>query len=505
MYSRIAGIIACPSCAGELQLGEQQVVCSGCGNKYPVIEGTPILTPNPNADPRTYLCEVVSRHPYAPGSLALIEKHRNGLLLDLGAGGKDARFDNVIQLDIFKFMCTDIVASADALPFKDGVFDGVISQAVFEHLKYPDSVVKEIWRVCKPGAEIKIDTAFLQPEHGYPDHYFNATQSGLRHWFRDFDFKWEGVEDYQHPMHSLSWFLGSYIDGLPGNLRDVLRSTSVGDLLEGILAYGDGRNISPALIEALTGIDAAKRRELAAGVSVLVEKNPDKIPSGAGGGVGFSVLTLESRVSELKEELDVLKPLYLEQQHMLAVKRMVVESVDQELYWISKELGEAKARIAVQNGDIEVFQRDQRMFETEIDRLREQVAERDVRIQGKEGQLSEQHKSIVSLSWELQRANGELQHTSEELQRHRAQLKNNVTELDAIRSDLHKANLELLAGRAELQATHAELERVRLELHYARKPHRIAARIVGVVPGLKPLLRFVLRKLGVLQTPPSPK
>lgn len=449
MYSRIAGIIACPSCAGELVLGEQQVVCSGCGNKYPVIEGTPILTPNPNADPRTYLCEVVSRHPYAPGSLALIEKHRGGLLLDLGAGGKDARFDNVIQLDIFKFMCTDIVASADALPFKDGVFDGVISQAVFEHLKYPDAVVKEIWRVCKPGAEIKIDTAFLQPEHGYPDHYFNATQSGLRHWFRDFDLKWEGVEDYQHPMHSLSWFLGSYVDGLPGNLREVLRTTSVGDLLDGILAYGEGRNISPALIEALTGIDAAKRRELAAGVSVLVEKNPEKVPAGAAGAVGFGVLTLESRVAELKDTLRVLKPLYLEQQHLLAVKRMVVESVDQELYWISKELGAANTRVAELNGHVEVFQRDQRMFETEIDRLRAQLVERDALLAGKEAQLSEQHKSIVSLSLEQQRLS--------------------------------------------------------VELYHAYMLRRAAARILGVVPGLKPFVRSALRKLGFLQTPSSKK
>jgi len=447
MYSRIAGIIACPACAGELLLGEQQVLCADCGNKYPVIEGTPILTPNPNADPRTYLCEVASRHPYAPGSLALIEKHHDGLLLDLGAGGKDARFDNVIQLDIFKFMCTDIVASADALPFKDGVFDGVISQAVFEHLKYPDAVVKEIWRVCKPGAEIKIDTAFLQPEHGYPDHYFNATQSGLRHWFRDFDLKWEGVEDYQHPMHSLSWFLGSYVDGLPGNLREVLRATAVGDLLDGILAYGEGRNTAPALIEALTGIDAAKRRELAAGVSVLVEKNPEKVPAGAAGSVGFGVLTLESRVAELKEELGVLKPLYLEQQHLLAVKRMVVESVDQELYWISKELGAANGRVAELNGHVEIFQRDKLMFETEIDRLRVQLSEREQRLAEKDRQFTEQHESIVSLS--------------------------------------------------------TQVVSLSTQLHHAHRLHRAGARILGVIPGLRPLVRFTLRKLGFLQAPPS--
>ena len=81
----------------------------------------------------------------------------------------------------------DVASSADCLPFADNTFDAVISQAVFEHLQYPELAMQEIRRVLKPGGLVKIDTAFLQPEHGYPYHFFNVTETGLLHWLRDFD------------------------------------------------------------------------------------------------------------------------------------------------------------------------------------------------------------------------------------------------------------------------------------------------------------------------------
>ena len=69
-----------------------------------------------------------------------------------------------------------------------------------------------LFDVENPDGTLRIDTAFLQPEHGYPHHFYNATETGLRHWFRDFDIEWSGVDSYQHPQWSLSWFLGIYLD-----------------------------------------------------------------------------------------------------------------------------------------------------------------------------------------------------------------------------------------------------------------------------------------------------
>jgi len=213
----------------------------------------------------------LSKHAYSDSSLQLIEKHANGLVLDLGAGAKDTTLPNVIQLDIFRFPKTDIVARAEALPFKDNVFDGVVSQAVFEHLQYPDLAAAEIQRVCKVGADIKIDTAFLQPEHGYPNHFYNATQSGLKHWFRNFDIQWSGVEPYQHPCFALDWFLQVYINGIPEKQQNLLQQASFPDLLNA-LDHLTGRKVGnkavTKLATALWQIPEPVQKTIAAGVSL---------------------------------------------------------------------------------------------------------------------------------------------------------------------------------------------------------------------------------------------
>ena len=201
-------LLACPRCGGGLQHTTAQTLqCGACAAVYPVRGGVPVLLPESMQEPgvgNVSADDPVSRHPYSPAALEIIDAHPDGWVLDLGAGGKHQRWDNVVQIDIFRFPMTDVVCTADRLPFRDNAFKAVISQAVFEHLQYPEWAAAEIRRVLQPGGIAKIDTAFLQPEHGYPHHFFNATETGLRHWFRDFDIRWSGVESYQHPQWSLS-------------------------------------------------------------------------------------------------------------------------------------------------------------------------------------------------------------------------------------------------------------------------------------------------------------
>jgi hypothetical protein len=55
-------------------------------------------------------------------------------------------------------------------------------------------------RVLKPGGKAYTLCAFLQPLHGYPDHYFNATESGLARLFSD-DFEIEVAGPSRHCPH----------------------------------------------------------------------------------------------------------------------------------------------------------------------------------------------------------------------------------------------------------------------------------------------------------------
>lgn len=272
-------LLACPRCGSKLSQHESRVVCTGCSTAYPLRNGVPVLLPETIEEAGTGEASTddpVSRHPYSQESLKIIEDHKDGWVLDLGAGGKLQRWDNVVQIDIFRYPMTDVVGSADRLPFRDNSFSAVISQAVFEHLQYPQAAVEEIRRVLKPGGVVKIDTAFLQPEHGYPHHFYNATETGLREWFREFDLRWSGVEPHQHPQWSLSWFMGVYLDRLPAEAATLLRATPLGDVVDALQRAGTGAALpqDAAIMDALGALPQHHLRTLAAGVSIRAINPP---------------------------------------------------------------------------------------------------------------------------------------------------------------------------------------------------------------------------------------
>jgi SAM-dependent methyltransferase len=278
-FDRLLPVMACPQCSGGLLHQENLLKCIKCDSKYPVRAWVPILLPIGVADLGAATIsedDRISRHPYSVSASDIIASNKDGLVLDLGAGGKLDRYSNVVQIDIFRYPAVDVVASADRLPFADNTFDAVVSQAVFEHLQYPEWAVAEIRRVLKVGGIAKIDTAFLQPEHGYPNHFFNATESGLRHWFRDFDIEWSGVEPFQQPKWALHWFLGVYLDYMGPLHAEALRSMSVGDLAEMLQRHASGETRPSDLIavEALDSLPARFQRVLAAGVSVRAVNRP---------------------------------------------------------------------------------------------------------------------------------------------------------------------------------------------------------------------------------------
>ena len=99
-------------------------------------------------------------------------------ILDLGAGNR-RRAPNVINLEIGMTPEVDIVADGHFLPFKDCTFDAVISEAVLEHVRSPNLVVAEIYRVLKPGGYICLAVPFLQGYHASPHDYQRWTVPGI--------------------------------------------------------------------------------------------------------------------------------------------------------------------------------------------------------------------------------------------------------------------------------------------------------------------------------------
>jgi SAM-dependent methyltransferase len=180
----------------------------------------------------------VSSNGYDAYAMALIEKNKDGLVLDCGAGKRPVYFDNVVNFEIVDYETTDVRGVGEVLPFIDGAFDAVLSMAVLEHVKDPFLCAKEISRVLKKNGELICCVPFLQPEHGYPHHYYNMTRQGVENLFVDhLVIDKSMVYGSVLPISSLTWILQSWSAGLSGQAKDDFMQMKVADLMGSIDQY----------------------------------------------------------------------------------------------------------------------------------------------------------------------------------------------------------------------------------------------------------------------------
>jgi SAM-dependent methyltransferase len=165
--------------------------CASCGATYPRLCGVPVLIPDADLKAIDLAATGGALPTYDSTHLGIepIDEAlaRGDVMLELGAGLDIHESPKLVKTDAYVYGGSglDLVADAHALPFPDGSFDFVFSLAVFEHLHSPWIAAREIARVLRPGGRAYTLAAFLQPLHGYPDHYFNTTESGLARLFAD--------------------------------------------------------------------------------------------------------------------------------------------------------------------------------------------------------------------------------------------------------------------------------------------------------------------------------
>ena len=209
--------------------------------------------------------DAVSSNQYDPMALEIIERCREGMVLDCGAGKRDCYFPNVVNYEIVPYPSTDVLGVGEILPFKDESFDAVFSLAVLEHVKDPFQCAREISRVLKKGGVLYCVVPFLQPFHGYPNHYFNMTHKGLATLFED-SLKIERQEVIASglPVWSLSWILGSWVNGLEGETREAFLNMKVSDLIGNPIDYLDKAFV--------TQLSPEKNFELASTTALIARK-----------------------------------------------------------------------------------------------------------------------------------------------------------------------------------------------------------------------------------------
>jgi SAM-dependent methyltransferase len=222
----LQSLLVCPACRGELAERGEALRCDGCRQDYPVVQGVPVLIREgrsafrkrdfvqdahsffvvPEAVRRQSWLPTLDHNPgarerYREFARLLLRDNASPTLLVIGGGqlglGMDALLEfpdiRIVETDVSLDERTQIICDGHDLPFPDAVFDGVVVQAVLEHVIDAGACVAEIHRVLRPDGVVYSETPFLQPGHmgGYDFRRF--THLGHRSLFRNFEEQDSGI------------------------------------------------------------------------------------------------------------------------------------------------------------------------------------------------------------------------------------------------------------------------------------------------------------------------
>jgi SAM-dependent methyltransferase/uncharacterized protein YbaR (Trm112 family) len=260
-------LLCCVRCAGtSLELRARAIACNQCAQIFPIHDSIPLMTTDPDVAFHWREESITSNH-YSAQWIEQIGRAADGWVLDLASGNNPDTHERVIKYDIFAVPNVDVVGRAEFLPFADKTFRNVISGAAFEHFQDPFRAIEHVFRVLCDGGEVYIETAFLQPVHAFPDHYYNMTLHGLERLCSAFERMDSGVRPHQAPSFMLRWILQGWADKLPHAERNAFLNTTVAE----IIGEYERDPFSQRWMAAFSRADVA---EMAAGVYFHGRKRP---------------------------------------------------------------------------------------------------------------------------------------------------------------------------------------------------------------------------------------
>jgi SAM-dependent methyltransferase len=120
-----------------------------------------------------------------------------GRLLDVGCGNARYRgflpaVDRYVGYDLDTAAARpDVCGAADRLPFREASFDSVLFTQVLEHVPSPDTALREIHRILRPGGRMLLSAPQHWRIHEAPYDFWRFTRFGLERLLGDVGFEIE--------------------------------------------------------------------------------------------------------------------------------------------------------------------------------------------------------------------------------------------------------------------------------------------------------------------------
>jgi len=148
------------------------------------------------------------------------EVEQGAFLLDAGAGNQQykklfahAEYESCDYQPIFsEIRKSDDVSQTfycdlESIPKADKTYDVIICTQVLEHVKRPEKVIFELFRVLKPGGRLFLTVPQCYGIHMVPYNYFNFHIYGLQFLLEQGGFSIVSIE----PLGGIFWLLGKVI------------------------------------------------------------------------------------------------------------------------------------------------------------------------------------------------------------------------------------------------------------------------------------------------------
>lgn len=120
----------------------------------------------------------------------------DAVIFDLGAKNTHGVYGPAKPPETAKLVCVDVepgkgvdlVADIHDLNMvADNSVDLVMCFNVLEHVRYPQKVMKEIFRILKPGGLVSINIPFIFPFHADPNDFYRFSYKGIEILCEDFE------------------------------------------------------------------------------------------------------------------------------------------------------------------------------------------------------------------------------------------------------------------------------------------------------------------------------